>query len=133
MKRYGVPSLVILWFSLAAVLLLTAGRNLLGQRVAQLEALVAEQQAELNKQPVVIDANGVEVGTVIGQEGSFPVVLFDFDDLPLFTLELIGDSLRGSESTLSFTSTDCTGTALLPHHVGRVLQGRFHPQDESMT
>ena len=59
--RTGIQALAVLLFFLATLTIFsgrTRGTGFLAARVAALEA-------ELNRQPVVIDANGEEVGSVV--------------------------------------------------------------------
>ena len=99
MRRIGLGAL------LASVLFvpppISAGNPLL-QRIEALEA-------ELNKQPVVIDATGLEVGTSLSGVGT---VTFAFDGVPVFRLDLSRFALHGQKN-LFFESADCSGSPLM--------------------
>ena len=106
MRRIGLA--VLIASVLFVPLLISAGNPLL-QRIEALEA-------ELNKQPVVIDANGAEVGTVVGAEESHVSILFDFEKVPLFVLHLRNgdpETLWPETGSLLFESVDCSGDALV--------------------
>ena len=79
----------------------------LAQRVEMLEA-------ESDAQPVVVDANGVQVGTPgIQDHWIEPWVAFDLEGIPLFGLQVERNRIVGSANTLFFESNDCSGQAFL--------------------
>jgi hypothetical protein len=101
-------------------------QDALSERVAALEAQVAAQQAELNRQPIVVDANGVRVGSTVhgvysnvgtldSEQRIAPFVLFRLEGLPLFGLEVHRQSLETPNSGLAhvyFDASDCRGRVL---------------------
>ena len=53
-------------------------------------------QTESDMQPVVIDANGVEVGTVASLQSKTPSVIFDLEEFPPFVVSVHSNNIRGS-------------------------------------
>ena len=108
--RYGLRALAVLLFFLATLTIFsgrTRGTGFLAARVAALEA-------ELNRQPVVIDANGEEVGSVVSALSYVGTsVLFDIEGVPLFVMGVARDGFLPDFSTLVFESIDCTGQPLV--------------------
>jgi hypothetical protein len=131
--RHSIRALAVLLVFLASLTLFSgeprAGNNL-AARVAQLEALVAEQQADLNKQPVVIDANGVEVGIYVDGLTSAGVH-FDLEGISRFGLRVHPDKLSGQASRLFFESDDCSGTGFMEPVGTGILPRAFHIEDGS--
>jgi hypothetical protein len=116
-----LPLLVTLPFVLSG-----KPQDALSERVAALEALVAARQAELERQPIVVDANGVRVGSNVhgvcsglstfdSEQQIGPFVLFELAGLPLFGLEVRRNRLETPNSGLAhlyFDAADCRGRPL---------------------
>ena len=108
----------------------------LSQQVQALEVQSTDTRAELDAQPVVIDANGVEVGEVVGVPGgaSGAVVLMDVEGFPLFVLRQSPDGLLGTTGGASFQSNDCSGAAFIePRNPMKSFPSVFHAKDTGRT
>ena len=79
--RHGIRALAVLLF-FVAILTLFSGRP---RATGFLAARVAALEAELNRQPVVIDADGREVGSLLSIENNSSEIniLANFASLPL--------------------------------------------------
>jgi hypothetical protein len=154
MRRYFVVVAGLL-----GVLILTGANPMAGlrARVLALEEIVAgletssqeliEQvaalKAESDRQPVLIDANGVEVGAIqfASVEKEFfrvlidPGVVIDLERHPLFALTWDQGKLAGQSRQLLFDSTDCSGTPLMAWEIRRphAFRRAFHMTDGSGT
>ena len=123
----GVPALMgaapALLQLIARVDILEAESGAVQQQVEDLEAesalLLQENaslRAESDMEPVVIDANGNRVGTVITQHtgGGNPNVMFDLDGFDLFSIYVRPNRLEGQNAAkLRFESDDCSGVPLM--------------------
>lgn len=72
-----------------------------------------KQSVKPVEQPVVVDADGDELGSVLGLNGPTAVVLIDFEGR-LFSLNVLKDRLFGTQGPLFFTTNNCTGTPYIP-------------------
>ena len=110
--RHGIQALAVLLFFLATLTIFSGRPRATGFLAARVAAL----EAELNKLPVVIDANGDEVGAVLSLESNDVRIFGDFEEIPLFLLRInyVGTEMQGSTQPLLFLSTDCSGTPFLP-------------------
>lgn len=87
--------------------------------VGDLVVRVDDLEVESDRQPVVIDANGVEVGTTVGisswERGQefYPVVLLHLEGLPLLAFHVFTDRLSGDVDRIYFQSDNCTGQPFL--------------------
>jgi hypothetical protein len=64
------------------------------------------------QQPVVVDAHGDAVGSVVGLNGLAATVLIDFGG-GVFSLTVLPSQLLGTGGPLYFTTSNCTGTAYI--------------------
>ena len=124
MRRYRLRHYLLLGILLGTPAL-TCGVTLRGVHFRLLQV-----EAELNRQPVVIDANGVEVGTVVdipGGAAGGAVVLMDVEGFPLFVLRQRPDGLFGTTGGALFQSNDCSGAAFIePRNPSNVFPSVFH-------
>lgn len=80
-------------------------------------------QARLDFEPVLVDANGKEVGTrVTSLESTRPSVMFELEGLPLFVLSVHPNDLRSSNGgDLFFQTTNCTGPAFFSQNPDEIM------------
>lgn len=79
-------------------------------------------QTESDVQPVVIDANGFEVGTVASLQSKTPSVIFDLEEFPPFVVSVHSNNIRGSTGgNLFFESSDSTGVPPMSPMGGAIL------------
>ena len=71
----------------------------------QLDSVQAESDGEL----VVIDVNGVQIGTGSVLSGGCMEMPFDLDGLPPFVLRASKDGVKGTANRILFESNDCSG------------------------
>ena len=107
MSRYRIRYFLLAGAVIALPLLLLGVAPALQDLIQRLDLL----EAESDTQPIVIDANGVQVGTVTSiTKSNLPVaVMIDFEDYPLFTADVTTSTMRGNNGQLYFASSDCTG------------------------
>ena len=106
------------------------GHPRLNARVAALEAeneALQQQlglvQAESDRELVVIDSNGVQVGSQVTSLGSTPYVLFDVEGVPLFEVRVQKNNLTGqSGDDLFFESSNCSGQPFMVINVTFLVQ-----------
>jgi hypothetical protein len=87
---------------------------LIGMVIGPVDLSAKQKQAAIPvEQPVVVDADGDTLGSVIGLSGSSATVLVSLQGR-LFSLYVSKDSLIGTGGPLFFTTNDCTGTPYIP-------------------
>ncbi len=96
--------------------------DLLEGQVQALERASPPIEAELDLQPVAVDANGHRVGTVVTHMGVNPGVVLDIAGFELFRVTVKRDRVSSpGGNELHFESEDCTGPPLMIHWSDRLV------------
>jgi hypothetical protein len=107
MLRHRIRDLVAV-FGLLALALFTLGAS---PAVLELRNRIAALEAESGAEFVVVDSSGLEIGLLVG--GYSSLVVFKFDNLPVFGIPVRKAGFGPVSTWLWFTSNDCSGTPLL--------------------
>lgn len=110
MGRYRVRHFLAVFVLLATPAFTCGVAPAVFDLIERMEAVEAELDAGL----IVIDANGVQVGSLVTSLGSRADVSFDIEGFPLFQVSVRRNDMTGfSGDDLFFESTNCSGPPLM--------------------